>query len=202
MPKYYTPRKAINFANSGTAAFDGIAQTVEKTALYTLDRQETPAQLGGVIKYRRDNRKNLVSHLDFTKTYFHWSANDVASNGTSFAFTKGLNGTAQYVFTSPYSNWSWFSLDVGANPTTATITLSSPIIAGNTLDVYIQRVFPNGTFASAVINTTFVAGEQEKVIDISFWVLPAGWGYFCYAGYSGTPGRAVSIDIDIKYTRA
>jgi len=88
MPKYYTPKKAINFANSGTAAFDGIAQTVEKTALYTSDRQETQSQLGGVIKYRRDHREGLVSSLDFTKLYFHWSANDVFSNTTSFALTR------------------------------------------------------------------------------------------------------------------
>jgi hypothetical protein len=63
MPKYYTPRKAISFANSGTAAFSGMAQTVEKTALYTSDRQETPAELGGVIRYRRDHRQGLVSSL-------------------------------------------------------------------------------------------------------------------------------------------
>jgi len=202
MPKYYTPKKAINFANSGTAAFDGIAQTVEKTALYTSDRQETQSQLGGVIKYRRDHREGLVSSLDFTKLYFHWSANDVFSNTTSFALTKGLNGVPDYSFVSPYLKWSWFADNFSAQPTTATITLSSPVLDGNTLEVIIQRVFADGTFASAVISPIFVAGEQQKVIDISFWVLPIGWGYVCYAGFSGTPGRALSIDVDIKYSRA
>jgi len=80
--------------------------------------------------------------------------------------------------------------------------LSSPVLDGNTLEVIIQRVFADGTFASAVISPIFVAGEQQKVIDISFWVLPIGWGYVCYAGFSGTPGRALSIDVDIKYSRA
>ena len=64
MPKYYTPKRpTFAFANSGSAMHPLGAQTVEKTALFTSDRQETPAELGGVIRYRQDNRKSLVSHM-------------------------------------------------------------------------------------------------------------------------------------------
>ena len=64
MPKYYTPKRpTFAFANSGSAMHPLGAQTVEKTALFTSDRQESPAELGGVIRYRQDNRKGLVSHM-------------------------------------------------------------------------------------------------------------------------------------------
>ena len=63
MTKTYTPKAALRFANSGSAALENMAQTVEKTKQYPSDHAQSPAQLGGVIRYREDPRAARVSSL-------------------------------------------------------------------------------------------------------------------------------------------
>lgn len=90
MPKYYTPKTAIQFANSGSAALKSMVQTAEKTHQLTSDHVQTAQEFSGVIRYRRDFRKYLVSNLKMEeKIIMKWTAQDVVSTGGSFGLIPG-----------------------------------------------------------------------------------------------------------------
>jgi hypothetical protein len=94
MPKYYTPKAAIRFANSGSAALRSMTQTAEKTHQVTSDHIQNQSDYSGVIRYSRDYRNYLVSNLQLGTVARQWAAEQVSGDYGTFGFRVGTSGYA------------------------------------------------------------------------------------------------------------
>jgi hypothetical protein len=95
MPKYYTPKTAIRFANQDQAALRSMAQTVETTVQETSDKAEVAQDFSGVIRYRRDFRNYLVSRLKLPTELWQFSAvNQYPTPGDNIYLPFGTGQTA------------------------------------------------------------------------------------------------------------
>src|SRR5512136_1368821 len=61
MPKYYTPKAAIRFANQDAVAFKKLAMTVETVIHCVSDHGHKHLDYSGVIRYRLDDWKRYTT---------------------------------------------------------------------------------------------------------------------------------------------